>query len=65
MAIVQVDLDENEIMEACRYWATHRVLNEGEAKSCELSAAICHGTPSGTINSARVWVETERMKKTP
>ena len=63
MAVVQVTLDENEIIEACRYWATHRVLNVGQALSAELCVTVCHGKPTGTLNSAKVWVQTEYMTK--
>lgn len=61
MATVEVKLDESDIIEACRYWATSRVLNEGKALSCELSVTVCNGKPTGTLNSATVWVQTERM----
>lgn len=63
MAVVQVTLDQNEILEACRYWATHRVLNVGKALSAELSVTVCQGKPTGTLNSATVWVETEYMAR--
>ena len=57
MASIRVDLDEADIIAACEYWATHRVLNEGKAMSCELKATVCQGKPAGTLNSATVWVE--------
>ena len=62
MATICVDLDENEIIEACKLWATTRVLNEGRATSAELHVTVCNGAPTGTINYISVWVETDRMK---
>lgn len=63
MAIIQVTLDEDEIIEACRYWATTHVLNEGRPLSCEITSIVDQGRASGTINKAVVYVKTERMKK--
>lgn len=62
MATIQVTLSEDEIRAACEYWATRRILNEGKALSSELTATVCHGQPTGTLNSCTVWVETDRMK---
>lgn len=58
MAIVTVELDEDDIQDACKYWATRRVLNEGVAVSCNLEVVVCNGTPTGTINKVTVGVET-------
>lgn len=63
MARIEVTLTEDDIRAACMDWAVTRVLNEGQAVSCDLSITTCHGVPIGTINSARVLVETERMSK--
>lgn len=57
MASIRVDLDESDIIAACEYWATNRILNEGKPLSCELNVTVCNGKPGGTINSATVWVE--------
>jgi len=59
MAVVEVTLDQDEIIEACRYWATHRVLNVGEALSAEVHVPENH---EGSL-LAKVWVKTEYMKK--
>lgn len=58
MAIITVELDEDDIRAACMYWATRRVLNEGRAVSCSLEVVVCNGTPTGTINKVTVGVET-------
>lgn len=63
MATIQVVLDEKDIHEACEYWATSRILNEGRALSSELRATVCEGKPTGTLNGCTVWVETDRMKQ--
>ena len=63
MPTVKVDLNENDIRKACEYWATHRVLNVGRALSSELHVTVCNGKPTGTLNSASVWIETDFMVK--
>lgn len=63
MATVRVDLTEDDVLEACRIYAVTRVLNEGRALSAEMSITVCNGKPTGTLNSATVWVETDRMAR--
>lgn len=63
MAKIEVRLTDEEIRQACEYWATNRILNEGRALSSELTATVCHGEPTGTLNGCTVWVETDRMNK--
>lgn len=62
MASVAVELTEKEIHEACEYWATHRVLNEGKALSSELRATTDSTKGSGFIAGCTVWVQTLRME---
>ena len=62
MATIQVVLDENEIRDACEYWATTRVLNEGRAISSEL-LQIGQSEKTGILSGCTVWVETDRMNK--
>lgn len=64
MAEIVVTLHEDDIRAAVMNWAVTRILNEGKAVGCDLSVAVCHGKSSGTINSVRVTVETERMART-
>jgi hypothetical protein len=63
MARITVELSEADIRAAVMDWAVTRVLNEGKAVDCELSVTVCEGKPTGTINTVRVEVETDRMAK--
>ena len=63
MATIQVDLDEDDIRNACMAWAVTRVLNVGRAVSCTLDVVVCQGKPTGTINRVTVSVETDEMSK--
>lgn len=63
MATIEVQLTDEEIREACEYWATNRILNEGRALSSDLIVTAFHGEPTGTMNRCKVWVETARMNK--
>lgn len=63
MSRITVTLDEDDIRAAVMSWAVTRILNEGRAVSCNLSVAVCHGKPTGTLNSVTVEVETDRMSK--
>ena len=62
MGEITVTLNEDDIRAACMAWAVTRILNEGRAVGCVLNFPVCDGMPTGTINSVRVLVETDRMK---
>lgn len=67
MAKIEVTMTENEIREACKYWATTRILNEGEAISAELEFSCDTTNQEAKIDnigvSIRVGVVTKRMMK--
>jgi len=63
MARIEVTLTEDDVRAACMDWAVTRILNEGRAVSCDLTVTVCHGKPTGTLNSVLVNVETDRMSK--
>lgn len=63
MATITVDLNEDDIRNACMAWAVTRVLNSGRAVGCTLDVVVCNGKPTGTINRVTVSVETDEMSK--
>lgn len=63
MARITVELNEDDLRAAAMSWAVTRVLNEGKAVGCSLEVTVDQTKPTGTINTVRVEVETDRMSK--
>ena len=65
MATILIELTEEEVREACKIFATTRVLNEGNAILTELTETdVADGNTLRRSRGCKVWVETDRMART-
>ena len=65
MATIQIDLTEDDVLEACKIYATTRILNEGRPMSAELTERqVSGGNVMRIERGCKVWVETDRMART-
>ena len=58
MATISVYLSEKDVCDALQHWAVTRVLNQGQATSCELSITVDEQRVGGAVATATVAVET-------
>ena len=64
MATIQIDLTEDDVLEACKIYATTRILNEGRPMSAELTERqVSGGNVMRIERGCKVWIETDRMAR--